>query len=188
MQQRAIEKLEYSFCVFTPLGEKELPSLQLITVLWKQTFSVLPIVNCTSLSRPLIGFSPSSWFWYTVFFVLSCYSRVWLFCDPMDCSPPNSSVHGILQARILEWVAKPSSRGLSHPGIKPRSSALQAGSLLSESPGKLTLLAYWFSVWMTSLDVSGKLKSPLLMYSCQFLPLLHIISLYKYILHFTDFG
>ena len=31
-------------------------------------------------------------------------------CDPMDCSPPGSSVHGILQARILEWVATPSSR------------------------------------------------------------------------------
>ena len=35
------------------------------------------------------------------------------FCDPMDCSPPGSSVHGILQARILEWVAMPSSRGSS---------------------------------------------------------------------------
>ena len=34
-------------------------------------------------------------------------------CDPMDCSLPGSSVHGILQARILEWVAKPSSRGSS---------------------------------------------------------------------------
>ena len=32
-------------------------------------------------------------------------------CDPMDCSPPGSSVHGIFQARILEWVAIPSSRG-----------------------------------------------------------------------------
>ena len=31
-------------------------------------------------------------------------------CDPMDCSPPGSSVHGILQARVLEWVAMPSSR------------------------------------------------------------------------------
>ena len=31
-------------------------------------------------------------------------------CDPMDCSPPGSSVYGILQARILEWVAMPSSR------------------------------------------------------------------------------
>ena len=34
-------------------------------------------------------------------------------CDPMNCSPPGSSVHGILQARILEWVAMPSSRGFS---------------------------------------------------------------------------
>ena len=34
-------------------------------------------------------------------------------CDPMDCSPPGSSVHGILQTRRLEWVAMPSSRGSS---------------------------------------------------------------------------
>ena len=34
-------------------------------------------------------------------------------CDPMDCTPPGSSVHGILQARILEWAAMPSSRGSS---------------------------------------------------------------------------
>ena len=33
-------------------------------------------------------------------------------CDPMDCSPPGSSVHGILQARILVWVAISSSRGI----------------------------------------------------------------------------
>ena len=36
-------------------------------------------------------------------------------CDPMDCSLPGSSVHGILQARIFEWVAMPSSRGSSQP-------------------------------------------------------------------------
>ena len=36
-------------------------------------------------------------------------------CEPMDCSPPGSSVHGILQARILEWDAVPSSRGSSQP-------------------------------------------------------------------------
>ena len=34
-------------------------------------------------------------------------------CDPKDCSPPGSSVHGIFQARLLEWVAMPSSRGSS---------------------------------------------------------------------------
>ena len=43
---------------------------------------------------------------------------------------------GILQARILEWVAMPSSRGSSQPGIKPRSLVLQVYSLPSEPPGK----------------------------------------------------
>ena len=37
------------------------------------------------------------------------------FCDPMDCSLPGSSVHGILQAKILEWVAIPFSRECSQP-------------------------------------------------------------------------
>ena len=36
-------------------------------------------------------------------------------CDPMDCSPPGSSAHGISQARILEWVAIPFSRGCTRP-------------------------------------------------------------------------
>ena len=40
-------------------------------------------------------------------------SRVQLFYDPMDCSPTGSSVHGIFQARIMGWVATPSSRGSS---------------------------------------------------------------------------
>ena len=49
---------------------------------------------------------------------------------------PGSSVHGILQARILEWVAIPFPRGLPDPGIEPGSPALQTDSLLSESTGK----------------------------------------------------
>ena len=49
-------------------------------------------------------------------------SRVWL-CNPMDCSPPGCSVHEILQARILEWVAFPSPRDLPVPGINPSSLA-----------------------------------------------------------------
>ena len=36
-------------------------------------------------------------------------------CDPVDCSPPGSCFHGILQARTLEWIAIPSSRGSSQP-------------------------------------------------------------------------
>ena len=57
-------------------------------------------------------------------------------CNPMDCSLPGFSVHGILQARILEWVVILFSRGCSNPGIRPRSPAWQADSLLSEPPGK----------------------------------------------------
>ena len=61
-------------------------------------------------------------------------------CNPMDCSLPWFSVHGILQVRILEGVATPSSREPSPPGIKPASPAapeLQVDSLplsLQESP------------------------------------------------------
>ena len=57
-------------------------------------------------------------------------------CDPMDCNPPGFSVHEILQARILEWVAMCFSRGSSNPGIEHRYPALQADSLPSEPPGK----------------------------------------------------
>ena len=57
-------------------------------------------------------------------------------CDPMDCSLLGSSVHGILQARILEWVAISFFRDLLDPGIEPKSPALQADSLLTEVQGK----------------------------------------------------
>ena len=46
---------------------------------------------------------------------LSHFKLCLTLCDPMDYSPPGSSVHGILQARILEWLAMPSSRGSSRP-------------------------------------------------------------------------
>ena len=57
-------------------------------------------------------------------------------CDPMDCSPPGSSVHGILQAKRLEWFAIPSPGDLPDPGIEPRSPTLGANSLLFELPRK----------------------------------------------------
>ena len=52
--------------------------------------------------------------------VLSC-SVCPTLCDPVDCSPPGSSVRGISQARILEWAAIPSSRGSSLPTCGPMS-------------------------------------------------------------------
>ena len=50
-------------------------------------------------------------------------------CDTMDCSPPGSSVCGILPARMLEWITMTSSRGSSQLRDQPGSSALQSDSL-----------------------------------------------------------
>ena len=58
-------------------------------------------------------------------------------CDPTDCNPPGSSVRGILQARILQWVVIPFSRGSSQPGIEPWSPASQVESLPFELQGDL---------------------------------------------------
>ena len=69
--------------------------------------------------------------------VVGLVTHCWLtLCNPVDSSLPGSSVHGILQARILEWVGFPSPRDLPDPGIKPRSPALQADALPSEPTGK----------------------------------------------------
>ena len=57
-------------------------------------------------------------------------------CDPVDCSLQGSSVHGIFQARVLEWVAISFSRGSS----RPRSPALRADTLPSEPLGKNHIL------------------------------------------------
>jgi len=59
--------------------------------------------------------------------------------DPMDCSPPGSSVHGILQARILEWVAFPSPGDLPNPGTE--SSSLRSPALAG---GFFTTTATWW--------------------------------------------
>ena len=68
--------------------------------------------------------------------VLSC---VPFFCNPMDCSPPGSSVHENFQARILECIAISCSRGSSDPGIEtasPLSPELAGGFLTTVPPEK----------------------------------------------------
>ena len=77
---------------------------------------------------------------------LESLQKGWLFsrsvvslCDIMDCSPPGSSVRGIVQARILEQVAISFSRDLPDPGTEPvslRSPALAGGFFTAEPPGK----------------------------------------------------
>ena len=94
----------------------------------------------SSLSQCIRPFFPGSKFLPTITFTRFMKVKVAkscpTLCDPMDDSPPGSSVHGIFQVRILEWVAVPFSRGSSQPGIKPRSPALQVDSLPSVPPGK----------------------------------------------------
>ena len=55
---------------------------------------------------------------------LSCFSHAWLFCDPMDCSPPGFSVHEISQTGIWNRLLFPSPGDLPNPGIEPVSLAL----------------------------------------------------------------
>ena len=57
-------------------------------------------------------------------------------CDPMDCSFPGSSFHGIFQARVLECVAISFFRGSSRLRIEPGSPALREDALPSKPPGK----------------------------------------------------
>ena len=59
----------------------------------------------------------------------------------MDCSLPGPSVHGILQARILEWVAFLSLGALPNPGIEPTSPALTGRFFTTEPPGKPCLFS-----------------------------------------------
>ena len=92
---------------------------------------------------------------YTIIASHQIFSVIYHFCvwvlvtqsgptlwGPMDCSPPGSSDHGILQARILEWIVIPFSRGSSWP----RSPALQVDSLLSEPPGKPLTFLLWANI------------------------------------------
>ena len=73
------------------------------------------------------------WENYNTVCVCLCVCSVTQLCptlwNPMDCNPSGSSVHGILQARILEWVAMPSSRGSSWPRVWTHISCIGRGFL-----------------------------------------------------------
>ena len=82
-------------------------------------------------------------------------------CDPMDCSPPGSSVHGTSQARILDRLPFLPPGVLPNPGTEPTSPALQVDSLLSEPPGKTSPLS---SVFLAH-DSHGRILKPLFIHS-----------------------
>ena len=107
--------------------------------------------SCTS--RQML--SPLSCYYYVCTCAKSLQSCPTL-CDPMDCGPPGSSVHGILQARILKWVAVPSSRGSS----RFRLSLLhwQVVSLPLVPPATPRRLILVFNSVFFSLSYSGELR------------------------------
>ena len=75
----------------------------------------------------------------------------------MDCSPPGSSVHGILHARTLEWVTSPPPGDLPNQGTEPVSPALQVDSSLLSQQGRLwnDILWFWlaFCWWLVILNI-----------------------------------
>ena len=57
-------------------------------------------------------------------------------CDPLDCNPPGFSVHWILQARILKWIAFPTPGDLTDPGIEPAMSPALVGGFFTTEPSR----------------------------------------------------
>ena len=108
------------------------------------------IEKCWSLFST---FSLSSCFYNGCAAVRTVLSRIWLSATPQTVARQAPPSLGVLQARVLEWVAMPSSRGSSQPRDRTRSPALQVDSLLSEPAekpentgvGSLTLLWGSFS-------------------------------------------
>ena len=72
--------------------------------------------------------------------VVYALSYVDSFCDPMDCSQPGSSIHGISQTRIQKWVAISFSRGSSQHKDRTCISCLAGGFFITEPPGKPMVL------------------------------------------------
>ena len=89
-------------------------------------------------------------------------------CNPMDCSPPGSSVPGILQERILEWVAISFSRGSSQPRVQTQVSRIGGGC---------------FTIWATREDLQIYLKTCLFCCSL-FLPV--SLCFHRYLFHLPN--
>ena len=120
--------------ILTVLGDESLAELK--SCLLSHMAAVLLAHTATLILRLLFSWLLCSW-------VAGCVCAKSLqsyltLCNPMNCSLPGSSVHGILQAKILEWVAVPSSKGSSWPRNWTRSSCgscIAGGFLPLSHPG-----------------------------------------------------
>ena len=110
-------------------------------------------------------------------------------CDPMDCSLPGSSVHGILQARILEWVAIPFFRGSSQPRDWTQVSCIAGGfftiwatRVLSHSAvSLLKFLGFFASMKNTVIGIFVHVSLCIVLLLWESVPGVGILSQRKYI-------
>ena len=86
--------------------------------------------------------------------VFSCSVKSDSLYEPMDCSPPSSSVHKISQARILEWVAIPFSSGSSQPMDRTQISYIACKLFISVLPGKPIIIIFYPLVQFSSVAQS----------------------------------
>ena len=113
------------------------PALLLLAAwLWENT--VCAHVSLSVSEAVVTRVSQMLWISCCCLVVQSCLTL----CDPVDYSPPGSSVHGILQARILEWAAIPFSRGSSQTRDQTWVFCIAGGLFTIWPPGKLVSL--WF--------------------------------------------
>ena len=130
-------------------------TLLFLKIWWVEYYTDGPIKSVHFVLNMRLGWGPWSWglmHWNNLYYTIWHVRASWTICslcvcvlatqscptlwDPMDCNPPGFSVHGILQACILEWIAMPSSRGASQPRDQTQISCI-AGRL--------------FSIWTTRL-------------------------------------
>ena len=123
-------------CLFTVTSQGLLVSESLLERWWEFCWSPLRKHRLRSSHSWEFLLARKPWAWFHAKPLQSCLTM----CDPMDCSLSGSSVCGILQAKILEWVAMPSSKGSYRPRDRTWVSCLlhwQTVSLLPAPPGKL---------------------------------------------------
>ena len=111
--------------------------IQTMSALWCR--DKIDIMNSWAYLSPLLTNNNARLYRECVRPCVLCAQTCLTLRDPMNCGPPGSSVCGISQARILEWVAMPSSRGSSQPRDRTPDSSISytAGTFLtSEPPGK----------------------------------------------------
>ena len=145
---RLVPHLNTPLCIFLqPLGAKALhkanleihPLAQQVHWVSNHIFLTTCSVNRRGKHWSQVTMGPSKWDWcqWRLHRCLVCISHSVVVdsLSSMDCSRAGSSVHGILQTRILE-LQFPSPGDLLDPGIEPMSPALQVDSLLSQPPGK----------------------------------------------------